>query len=357
MPAQANFCCITTQQMLDDITGANTPSNIVVETNGFTAALMSTQNTGGFEQVQTVSPTGKAAPSAGNRKVYVEYRQRRCAAVDTTPDAFCSAQTNTGNDILDDVVNVACFAGDGFSMDENDFRQLCEDPNSRQQRLIVDIINAINDSMNTQLITKFAAEFGLYYDGVDSAAAPKTLLPYNTNGQTNAIALNPVRQDYKKSGYQGNPIIVGDSMMDQYASNANIFQGNNEGLDQTRAGNPMIWSDFKLSSTLATGNEHAVSWVPGYAQILEWYEYPPGSVYEKFREDYSKTTITFNGMTYDMTVRYTECDGLWTIYIGKHFDLFKVPSDAFNASCGQVSNGCLNWLVDCGDVDCNYINL
>lgn len=357
MPAQADFCCITTQQMLSDITGANTPSNIVVETNGFLQAVMSEENTGGFEQVQSVSLTGKAAPSAGNRKLFLEYRQRNCDAVVTTAPAVCTPQVNTGNDILNDTVNVTLFAGAGFRMQLEDFRQLCDEPNDRQQRLIVDKINMINDSINTQLITAFAAGFGNYADGVDSGGAPVTLLPFNTSGQTNAQALNPLMYNHKRSGYSGAPMIVGDRLFDQYAMNARIFVNNDEGYDQTRAGNPRIWSDFKLSSTIGGGVEHAVTWVPGYVQMLEWYDYQPGTVYEMFKPDYSYTTIEFNGMTYDFAVEYSQCDKVWDIFIGKHFDLWKVPADAFNATCDQVSNGCLDWLVDCGDLDCNYLKL
>lgn len=366
-PIARDFCCIKVQQALDSITGVNTPEFLRQETNGFMSALMSDNNTSGFSQVQTqIGNTGKGPGTTGsNFRTSVEYRMRSCTtSVDVIP-SLCDDGAETNSDIIASEVTVECSKSQEFWLNKEEFRQLCESPTDLQRDLLRDKIADLKRDINDDLITKYLTGLGNYYTNpgdvpVDSGLNPKTLLLFNASAQTNGLAMSPLFADYRKSGFSRAPIVVGGDMFERWQRAQNLFVGNDEGLDTGRMNTPPNWIDYAVDQIIAVpGQQNLLSWVPGYIQFLEWTQFPAGSAYEELKEDYQQTTITVDGMTFDFSVNYDKCLGKWHFIITKIYDLFKTPPEAFNtvAPCNQQSNGCLQWIADCGDLDCNYIKL
>lgn len=368
-PTTREFCCIKVQQMLEDIVGANTPEFLRQETNGFMMALTSQQNTGGFAQVQsTFGNSGKGPANGGNAKVDVEYRKRTCTtSVDTVP-GLCDDAAATPSDIIASTVTVECVKSQEFWLDKESYRQLCESPSDMQANLFRDKIADLKRDINDDLISKFATGFGNYYTKpgdvpVDSGTNPKTLLLFDSTPaagiRTNGLAMTPLMADYRKSGFRSSPIVVGGDLFARYMEAQNLFVGNVEGGDATRMPSFASWVDYAINPVLGGATEELLSWVPGYVQMLEWYQFPAGSVYEELKEDYQETVMSMGDFTFDFSVRYDECNRKWHFVMTKYYDLFKIPGEAFNtvAPCNQQSNGCLQWLADCGTVECNYTKL
>lgn len=364
-PTTSKYCCLVVQQMLNDIVGENTPFNIVPETNGMFEAVNSAQNTSGFEQVQTESRQGKGLPSAGNRKVDIEYAVRQCNTVNQVAPNLCDVQTVQGDDLLYSQVDVQEISSTGFRLGKEEFRQLCESPNERQARAITNRLHDLMQDINDRMIAKFFAGVGNYFNPVtvpptvpvNSNTNPKTLLMFNALYQNNALALSPLKRDYRKNGFKGMPITVGGDLMQDWMNNGPVFVGDNDGKDSTRTSAPPFWYDYRVDDVIADGDQHLLSWVPGYVQMLQWFQFEPGTVYEELKPNFQETVLDMGGFKFDFTVKYNECDHVWDLTFTKYWDLFKVPNEAFNEDCGQFSNGCLNWLLDCGDLDCNYAKL
>lgn len=360
--ATSKYCCISVQQALDNIVGANNPGRIVVETNGFTKALYSPLNMNGFEMVQTASRRGKALPDTGNRTVEIAYTPRVCAAVAETVPNVCDTGTLYADDFKYATVSVDEVRSTTLRISKEQYRQLCEDPGDAQMRAITNRINDLKKAYNEAMIAKYITVLGNYYTvpggvPVDSGANPKTLLLFNAAMQTNALAMMPVQSDYKRSGWSGSPIVVGGQLLENWAYAAKVFAGNQDGFDLNKAGIPGFFADFAIDPIFNDGDQHIFTWVPGFVQPLEWYQFPEGSVYEELKPDYQETTLDFGGFKVDFTVRYDECTHMWNLTFAKHFDLFAIPNDSIAATCDQDSTGILQWLADCGDLDCNYAKL
>jgi hypothetical protein len=356
-PISSKYCCITTQQMLSDITRENTPDFVRIKRNGFLNAVTSAENTSGFEVVKTSDSRGKALPGVGNRTVEIKYRKQLCPTITAAAADMCDASADIPDDWEYSGVSVDCVQSVAFGLSKEEFRQLCEEPNDRMARLMRDYVSTLREAVNNDLITKYIAGLGLYFNGDDSAnpLEVRTLFPFNTSGQTNAQFLQPLMADWRKSNWSGDPIVVYGDMVSRFLGDRDIFVGDNDGKDATRAGFPPGFLDYEVDNVFADTFQHIISWVPGFIQMTEWDRYV--GVYEEFKEDYSRTQLTMDGFTFDYTIRYIECDERWVVTMTKYYDLFKMPDEALSSACGQLSNGCLNWLVDCGDIDCNYVKL
>lgn len=359
----SKYCCITVQQMMDNIVGANTPNGIVLETYGFMDALMSNANTANTEVIRTESAAGKARPTAlTNRRVEVEFATRTCESTATSAAGLCDSQTNADDDLSYDAVYVTQVRSNGFSLSKEEFRDLCENPSDRQARRIVNKINDLKRDINADLITSYIAGLGNYFSEpppavpVDSGAAPKTLFLFDASGRTNGQAFMPMQRDYRRSNWRGTPIVVGGNLSWTWAQSRPYFVGNEDGKDTTLAPVPFNWfGDFQVDQVFGDGLEHLLQWAPGVTRMVEWYQYE--GIYEEIKEDYQETKLTVDGFTVDFTVRYNECTKVWDLSFTKYFDLWKIPDEAFSTDCGQFSNGCLQWLADCGDIDCTYLKL
>lgn len=364
----SQYCCLVVQQMLERIVGsANYPANTYNEKNGFLKAVISPENTNGFEQIQTTSRFGKGIPSAGNRKVEIAYAARVCAAVTDGVGDVCDTGTVYGDDLKYATADVTFNKTTSLRISKEDFRQLCEEPNSRLERAITNRVADLKKAVNNELITAYIAALGNYYTApggvpVDSGAAPKSLILFNSNAAyglaPNGLAFTPVMSDYQRSGFSGEPIMVGGDMFSRFSMAQKVFAGNMEGADPAKLGMPQMWSDYAVDTIFADGSQHILSWVPGYVQLLEWYAYPAGSIYEQFREDYQTSTMTMGDFSFDFTSKYDPCNGgYWDLTFTKVFDLFTIPNDAFSAACDQDSNGILQWLATCDSLDCTYTTL
>lgn len=367
-PITSAYCCVKTQQLLSDIAGDNAPQNKVLDTYGLLAAIRSQANLSGREIVQTKSASGKARPVTGsNRRVEIEYPVRQCDTVSRTPSAFCTTRPDYADDVSHAEATVDCYAEVTWGVSKSQFRDVCEDRPERMRRIMTNKVNDLLKDINEQLIEKYIAGLGNYFTEaggvpVDSGAAPKTLNLFNpstANGlATNALGFMPLKRDYRRSMWSGTPILVGGTTLEAWMEVQPVFQGNNEGLDGTRMGGMTMFTDYQIDTEFGDGFEHLLSFAPGIVQMLEWDAYPAGSDYEELNRDWgSKTTMFINGMSMDFEVRFDECTDHWDFKLSKYFDLFKLPSDSLNTACGQYSNGCLQWLVDCAALDCNYIKL
>ena len=97
-------------------------------------------------------------------------------------------------------------------------------------------------------------------------------------------------------------------------------------------------------------DSHSLSWIPGAFQMLEWYKYV-GYNEELGKEDYTETTMTIDGITYDWSLYYDKCDHVWKYELSKNYDLWAIPDAAYEP-CWDF-NMRLHFVLACGDWTCN----
>lgn len=365
----SRLACLTNERLLEDLVGGLYPHNQPTNTGGFADAVVASYRS--KRGVSTLDLSGGAKPADDNcNRWEVKYKVKRC-------DDACTLSADPCEDIAADV-NPWLYSrpvmGDalcsGFSISDAEFRCLCDGKTETVSRNMREVYDSLVRQRNARFLAQFVAGAGNYYTTdplaiVDSKVNPITIPILTTDLKPQPMGLFLAHQQYRKMGVDLSDVYyVGGSILDAYADASNIYRGNLDGNDAAKGRSNNIFSDYDIDGVYDDTFSHIVSFAAGAVFPLTYNKYKTDDG-TPFYASATQTRRTFDlgrafgnpGFFVDETISVKECgDDVKIIY--KYFlntDLCKIPDDAFSAACNQHHNYCLNWIADCGDLDCNTI--
>lgn len=294
---------------------------------GMLDGLVSSQNTTGFEQIQTDTGDGK------KRKVKVRYMQPldEDANTDDAEASSCTAEVEPLP--LEDEVEVTSFLRtQNLKFDKANMKLFCESPSEWRGKVIAVALDAFFKKLNKNLITAFLANDGAFPDGT---VAPKQipLINQDAGGQYSADfwGESVLLEDFQDMPGNDRPIVVGAGYLSHYARLQAIGCCNQYGQDVSEFGSMYFFRDRYVDGIAGISNAIA-SWHPGALQLLTWAQNK--GEFAEMSQHHSEVTIVdpVTGLDIDMEVHYDECNKVWTIQFGTYYDLHPViPADAYPA--------------------------
>jgi hypothetical protein len=383
----AQFCCIKTEQTLEQIVGGLTPGLVETESFGTAAAILDSERNGIISKVQTESGLGKGKPTAAsNRKVQVEYRVPDCTAADNLNYAFdCTAGVPVADTYGYDDMRIEDFVSDRFAVGVALYDDNCKDPMMELANKLRESTRKLVKSYNDKLAAKLLAAAGNYYTDsgdvpVNSLTAPKNLPLFSSTApiKPQPMGLFDVTYEYERMGMGDKQVymIGGSKKFQAFMHSQRIFNGNLDGNDSSRVESVNMYKDWRLdpiaTANAIAGTERMLTFVPGSVSVCHWYEFdnvakahsPTGR--QIFAPVQASGTLVrqkvdlgsvFFGREFivDMEIKLDECNNVITYTLRKDFDLWKIPQGAFNTACNQAHNYILLWNLDCADYVCANI--
>lgn len=294
---------------------------------GFMDAVRSDINRSGFEQRYPVdNGDGKL------NQVVIEWAQPvPVSTTVTTEQDVCAGGTEEPR--FQDTVELTGYAGTRVMLfTEDALRKYCEQPSEVQDMRIAQHISGLFEKIDQGLITKYNAGIGGFIGG-GGAGRELELLHYDSNGQTEVAKPDgevKLLEDMRDMGVVGTPIVVGSGIVSRYAELAKIGCCNDFGQDVGQLnGSFQFYRDREVDRMLA-GDENLLVFAPGAVQM---------ATYNKFRGEFKKIVpglfahTTFidpiTGIELDMLWKYDDCNFVWRLHIGLHYDLFMMPLELF----------------------------
>lgn len=318
--------CNTVQQRLRVLAGTNYPA-LKREPTGMLDAVNSPQNRAGFEQrYLTDGGDGK------KKTVVIEWAQPvPVSTTVTTEQDVCAGGTEEPRFL--DTVELTGYAGTRVMLfTETELREYCEQPSEVQTMRIAQHMSGLFRKIDKILIAKYNTGVGGFLNG-GAAGRELELLHYDADGQTEVVKPDgevKLLEDMADMGVTGRPIVVGSGIVSRYSRLANIGCCNDFGQNvQQMSGSYDFFRDRDVDIELS-GDENMIVFAPGAVQM---------ATYNKFRGEFKKivpelfahTTIVdpVTGIELDMLWKYDDCNFLWRLHIGLHFDLFQLPDTLF----------------------------
>lgn len=339
------------------------PDNIT-EQMGMTGALISPQNTTGFEAIEVNMFPGKGRPQANSKpKIEIEYESPACDEANTTMSGLCDDQPVDGDTLGYLEVTVDEVSSLGGQFDKEAFERICEQPDERLAKQIRKKARDVVRKMNKTLIAKAYSVMGLYpSDGASSVGGTaKSINILNADGFINPAGMAVVKSQFRRMHTDRLPIVVGGDILATWEDTrvmgglgANAV-GAQTGVQQ---GGVSLFLDYHLDPVIqgleTDTDSHLLSWVPGTLRLLEWAKYK-GPWEELGKEDYTETTLNIDGIAFDYSLYYDNCDHVWKYVVSKTYDLFWIP-DAVYQPCWTFNHK-LHFKAACGTWDCNAYQL
>lgn len=228
------------------------------------------------------------------------------------------------------------------------------------QMVFEQLLKAANKRVGEQL----ASGVGNYYakdcaNAVNSLTDPKTIKLLGPDGKPQPMSLFKINQQYKRMGLSSKNIFtIGGESFDAYNYGRALYSGGgcNGQQDPNRGPQLPHYIDYDLDDYFADGNEHIVTFPAGGLFLFKYNKYVT-KAYES--DTMIKRTFDLGaafgmpGFVVDHSIVIVECECLIIEKFHYHIDVCKPPEDAFSAECGQCSNYCLNWIVDCDMIGCD----
>ena len=376
----ATYCCLKTEQMLENITGL-APNLLELETWGTANAIIDSQSEGITQAIQTPSAFGKAKPTATNRVVDVKYHVPTCPAANVNITFDCSDESASAETYAYDRASVDDYVGYKFSIDADDYDDICENLEGELAIKLREAYRALYKQFNDELAVKLAAKAGNYF-----ALASETPVASLTNPESLKIVTAgapilpqpmgwfPVANQYERMGVMGQSVygVGGNDLLRAYQFAQPIMAGNTDGNDPAKKSSGV--KDYfdplfdSLNSAIA-GTKRFVTWAAGSIALLEWYRFEgdkivtPGGRNIFAPAQHSGTLVrqkidlgsvfTPRSFVVDMQIEYRECDNEVVYKFRKDYDLWNIPEAAFITACHQQHNYILLWDVACGDFTCS----
>jgi len=320
------------------------------------AALKDPRNVGQFS-VEDSKRDGKGRPLIGNNCIIeIEYEAPFCAdAVDGCLDVCAVDLPVQGDSLLYLQTTVDYQKSAGGTFTEYDFNCLCEGPNERLTKRIEQGAKNIKATMTKHLAELMYAQVGSYSNGnASNAVTVEDLILLNGAGYTNPAGMVKMINEHRRQYSDGAPFFVGGLPIEtwQHVRGVSGLNGNATVAPGDPSFGASLYVDLQFDQAIKDLNvdtdDHAISWSPGAFQLLEWYENK--GYMEKFKEDYTFTVMTIDGIDYDFYLRYQECTRTWSWVLCKAYDLFCL-TEAMYAPC-IIGNHKMHWNMTCADFDC-----
>jgi hypothetical protein len=267
--------------------------------------------------------------------------QRSKADVSLTKLDACT--TTVKSQPIDTTQNVTLTASIEDSMNLRDFQDFCVWNVERHKQYLIDImINPLMESIDTQLLQKFATTVGDYYNSTNAAQTFNVI-----NGSPQAADWGEFKKflnSYEAIRGNGKPIIVGDGIIEIYNSIVGMGCCNLQGIDLSKAiGDAYFFKDNFASTELGTNK--FLAWSPGSAQFIQWLEYSNLGPLGRIKENDAKVVWTlpeaFGGLKVDVHMHEDDCDDSIKMTMTCRFDLFNMPQGMYTQSEMIGVNGSL----------------
>lgn len=361
--------CLLTQATLSQTFGLD-PSAVWYRYGALNAILSDANRTAqGFQVIPN-----REKPSQDNKTISIRYMQYQCESSDISSIDKCNLGEGatptilTANYYIDDVVIHK------WSIDENEFRRICETPSEITGAWYRQNVNAFLEKYDRKVLEKLVPLMGSYPIGVNAGENSNTeaytipILDGSGNFQPGAIAL--IQEQFDSMGIFGySPIIVGKGLFG-YADKVRAFSGVNiDGVNTNyRGGLENLFIDDLIDKTIPhSDGSRMLTWAPGAIQLLTWNEFTDdyaqyqeifrgGSFPDEIRRyEYQWDTVEVRpNLVVDFMYEYDKCTGMHTFALRSNFAVVSLPEDSF-AAC-QDFNYALNFVQGCGNLDCNLIN-
>lgn len=313
--------CEDIQESLINLMGNNSPS-LKRTPVGYLQAVKSASNMAGVRQMPIPSDGKK-------RKVRIVFDQR---ATDT--GITDSIGSSCDGDVVDtpfetDFEVEQEVSSPGIIFSEDEMRKLCQTDKS----WIAQRLNARFDAMavyiNKKLITLQNSTFGKFKDGTSTVHSRQLLVAATKSAFY--YGENQILNDFTDISATGRPILIGNGKLRDYTRIQSKGCCNASGIDLGMAGEFDYYQDQHVGTILGNADDF-IGLAPGNVQFASWNKYV-GS-YEKLWDSVIKTTMMdpYTGLVYDLTWKYDDCEENWILKLSLHYDLFFLPSNAFNAS-------------------------
>lgn len=365
----ANEICKTMVRTMADFAGKNSPEYLNSLTYGTTKALSDATNQSGAVEISTELFTEPyTAGVTSNNALRLKYRTRRCNDTVEVSLNPCEDEGVTHNAWNYKDFLFTAPVSHSFTIKQASMRRMCENYDQEYASLLRETYDTLRRKQNARYITQLATNFGKYWaaDCADAAVSDTdtaSLAFFDTNGNPTPMGAFKLLQQYRRNGFQGDPIVIGGSAIDKFKFSNQFFRGNLDGFDGSKLMDMRLFSDYQVDTILANGNyNNLISLAPGAARPLFWNRYAPGQGI--MLDDQVRTTLDigrlFGGesLLVDHSLSIVTCSNDIE-YIHKfhlYTDLFMLTDDMLEADCGQCSNGILLWNHDCEDPTCADLN-
>lgn len=358
---ESRYACLYTQQDLDRILGSNDPLGRTIDTFGFTEAMISPLNTSGFEAIQVGVPRPFNSPSESNKRLTTYFRVPECKPVIQGEPDVCVVGDADKDDYTVQEVYVENYHHIKISLDRQTYQQACQGLSDVLAYKVIDAVNQLRKAENTYFVETFYADLDNYFNGQASTAGSPTeqaLKLFDKVGRPNGMGLFKMKEEYSRKGYADvTPIMVGGTGVNAWSVASNLFVGNQDGFDINRIPfNIGIFLDYTVD-TVAQGIagdllKRGASWIPSHIQRLLWHKYAEGSEFRVNQPSITKTTLNVNGELWDYSVNDDGCNDYVVATVGRGYDMWVAPSEAFGATDCVAQETLLNYLLDCNELDC-----
>jgi hypothetical protein len=318
----------------------------IVTRTGFMGALLDEGNRVPITLVQTVG-----AEMGHPKTVRIKFKQRQTDA-DVRTSKSCDAGTQKPYFEQDFVVNG--YSEIAIQVAESTIRTLCDTASAIRQagerrdmngqaarfQLMEEIwyeigidFDALRSAINKELLTSYLTQFGTWVGG----DATKTFEVYrnaNTSGlNKGSVILDGYTrfiQEATLAGYNGVPYVVGNGSI--FLANEALKSGGDSamGTNFSAVNAYMKFNQDVLAADILGGADEAIVFMPTTLQMARYNEYvgefarPIGKM-----ERGTIADPVIPGLRYDLRVLPNECEELYDIFIGLHYQLYGAPTDLY----------------------------
>lgn len=305
---------------------------------------------------------GKGKIGEGNYpQVYIEYEPPICdAECDTTAIDLCNgpmAAADTTDPVRYKKLSVNDYCGVTWRLNKSEFNEFCYGPQERVRTEMRRRSTQLKRQINKKALENYILGADNYPNGTSSLTGTQTVTVINNQGNIVPAGFAAINAAYRKNYYEGATKMIGGTTLGTYFDVQGLQGG---GQNLTGNTSPFVNRQFAYDSLLdaavqdATGDttaSYGLVFPEGAFGIYTW-NANTGYREESF-EDFMKTTITIDGITYDYFVMYDKKCGEWTIGLGLHFCFLCWDEEDY------CNNEGFKWLFKfaCGDFECDALSI
>lgn len=204
-----------------------------------------------------------------------------------------------------------------FEINEVRFREVCFDsPPEILANLIMKHLNAIKVAVEKDVITKLAANAGLFYD----KSATKVWEPVagTTPKQPDVVATMEALSEYERVGCNRMPLTVGDGDLNVYMKTQDVACCNQYGIDTSGADMFAFFKSRYVDTVIGSPNQYFMM-APGTVQMAVWNANVGTFAYTDARDEAGVIVDPMTGMVFDLDRIWDPCTKKWTITLGLNY--------------------------------------
>lgn len=331
------------RENLSDINLVNEPDNYRKLT-GTLNYLFSPENP---SMIQTTML--REAQASKYRNVEIIYNTYKGDDFVVTTDSAANCNAVNHRRAKRDVVSPTLYAEDKFTIDDEIIRHgNSEDIAAQLNREIRDSQRNLRESINAQLLAKFAANMGTNPAKTAAAGVYSTIQLLKSDGTVNPDAFDTIVNDVEDNFMVGPVGLIGLGKARKYMNRLAVGNVNDGGVDVREIMSQFGMALFKdqfVTSALG-GADRVLAMYPGFQSFFNYNLYA-GTDFAKNTPDLARTLTVPDAIfpfSYDFKLKYDDgcassngLQGAWTGRLLTYFDSWIVPSDAFGNEYGNLA--------------------